>query len=153
MTEPVRLIDLATTDGLRLAPYEDIRRGRWPYWMACEETTWRFAAVIKADGIPRIYRACTRCDLGIGHDGTHNSPGSHGVKLDYVATHIAIVEVLGDHRWHNNNPCEHCGNTNGTQLHHWAPRRLFPNDADNWPTSWLCTTCHTQWHQTIRNHQ
>jgi hypothetical protein len=45
-------------------------------------------------------------------------------------------------------PCERCGAV-GTELHHWAPRAIF-NDADEWPTSWLCPEHHSQWHQAMR---
>lgn len=46
-------------------------------------------------------------------------------------------------------PCARCGATTGTELHHWAPRAIF-NDADNWPQSPLCPTCHRTWHQAMR---
>lgn len=49
---------------------------------------------------------------------------------------------------HASPPCERCG-ASGTELHHWAPRAVF-NDADEWPTSWLCTTHHAQWHAAMR---
>lgn len=34
-----------------------------------------------------------------------------------------------------------------TQLHHFAPRHLFGEDADLWPTGYLCTDHHSEWHQ------
>lgn len=46
-------------------------------------------------------------------------------------------------------PCTRCGSASGTELHHWAPRAIF-NDAELWPTSWLCPGCHRTWHQAIR---
>ena len=46
-------------------------------------------------------------------------------------------------------PCERCGTTTGTELHHWAPVAIF-NDAEQWPKSWLCPTCHRIWHNAIR---
>lgn len=45
-------------------------------------------------------------------------------------------------------PCARCGSTNGTEVHHWAPRHLF-DDADAWPTSPLCPTCHREWHRVV----
>lgn len=47
-------------------------------------------------------------------------------------------------------PCEHCGGTVGTELHHWAPRAIF-HDADDWPTGYLCTECHRLWHRAMRD--
>ena len=46
-------------------------------------------------------------------------------------------------------PCEHCGNTEGVEYHHYAPKELFGNDCNNWPIGPLCITCHVLWHQTM----
>lgn len=46
-------------------------------------------------------------------------------------------------------PCEVCGDRGTTEIHHWAPWHLFPDDADQWPTSRLCRTCHQRWHQVV----
>lgn len=48
-------------------------------------------------------------------------------------------------------PCERCGGHKGVELHHWAPQHIF-NDAENWPTSWLCKECHDEWHDTMGEH-
>lgn len=34
----------------------------------------------------------------------------------------------------------------GVELHHWAPRSIFGEDADSWPTSELCLKHHREWH-------
>lgn len=41
--------------------------------------------------------------------------------------------------------CAVCG-ARGAELHHWAPRGLFGEDADKWPTDFLCRPCHMKWH-------
>ena len=43
--------------------------------------------------------------------------------------------------------CERCAAPHA-ELHHWAPRHAF-DDADNWPTGWLCRACHRRWHATV----
>ena len=48
-------------------------------------------------------------------------------------------------------PCARCSSTTGTELHHWAPRAVFGfNEADRWPQSYLCVSCHNIWHQEMR---
>jgi hypothetical protein len=43
--------------------------------------------------------------------------------------------------------CERCGQWEcGVEFHHWAPRAIF-EDADHWPGSWLCKSCHNEWHK------
>lgn len=44
--------------------------------------------------------------------------------------------------------CARCGANDGVEEHHWGPRAIF-NDADSWPTDWLCPMCHRDWHRTI----
>jgi formate dehydrogenase maturation protein FdhE len=44
--------------------------------------------------------------------------------------------------------CERCGEIGYLERHHWAPISLF-DDADNWPTSFLCHTCHAEWHSVM----
>jgi DNA-directed RNA polymerase subunit M/transcription elongation factor TFIIS len=46
-------------------------------------------------------------------------------------------------------PCAVCGATGDSQEHHWAPWHLFGDEAERWPTSWLCQKCHTRWHQIV----
>ena len=43
--------------------------------------------------------------------------------------------------------CEVCDANEG-ELHHWAPQYLF-QDADSWPTSYLCRACHKRWHDLV----
>lgn len=45
--------------------------------------------------------------------------------------------------------CERCGNLNGSEVHHWAPRHLFGNDCEEWPKSYLCRECHALWHKVV----
>ncbi len=44
--------------------------------------------------------------------------------------------------------CEVC-NSEGAQNHHWAPWALFGNEANSWPQSYLCQTCHQKWHNIV----
>lgn len=48
--------------------------------------------------------------------------------------------------------CARCKSNDGVELHHWAPRALFV-DADNWPTDYLCRTCHATWHSVMDRRQ
>lgn len=44
-------------------------------------------------------------------------------------------------------PCEVRGCQNkGAEYHHWAPQHLF-DDANDWPTGWLCREHHKEWHE------
>lgn len=43
--------------------------------------------------------------------------------------------------------CARCGDRYA-ELHHWAPQAKF-QDADTWPTDYLCVKCHNLWHQVM----
>ena len=41
--------------------------------------------------------------------------------------------------------CAQC-NSRGAERHHWAAKEWFGNEeADTWPTDYLCVTCHNAW--------
>jgi protein-arginine kinase activator protein McsA len=44
--------------------------------------------------------------------------------------------------------CEVC-NKNEGEKHHWSPRHLFGDEAERWPTSMLCRSCHKRWHDIV----
>lgn len=82
--------------------------------------------------------------------------GQNGEYIRHLSQKIIPDDVLEflpigiDFR--DNNPvCEVCGQP-GTQLHHWAPKHLFP-DAEQWPQSYLCNYHHNLWHNTILFHR
>ena len=41
--------------------------------------------------------------------------------------------------------CAKCG-SRGAEEHHWAPKALFRNAAEEWPKDYLCKPCHDEWH-------
>lgn len=53
----------------------------------------------------------------------------------------------------DDNPKPECqveGCTNeGAELHHWAPRKLFAGECEQWPKGWLCKEHHARWHITV----
>jgi len=63
---------------------------------------------------------------------------------DLNAHKIPVVKDNVD----TNTFCARCGTNEGVEQHHWAPRSVFRDDYDMWPTSNLCRSCHSRWHQT-----
>lgn len=92
--------------------------------------------IAKSDGryAPRQY--CGRC-------GTRQQPDAPKNKVIY---NICFKDPRDQYP---PEPCERCGATTGTQLHHWAPVAIF-EDAWDWPMSWLCPKCHQLWHKAMR---
>lgn len=44
--------------------------------------------------------------------------------------------------------CVVCGWPEG-ETHHWAPRALFKDESEEWPTDYLCKACHERWHKIV----
>jgi len=45
--------------------------------------------------------------------------------------------------------CVVCGSSKNIEMHHWAPRYLFGDESNIWPTSYLCKECHDIWHKKV----
>lgn len=43
--------------------------------------------------------------------------------------------------------CAVCGSIENIELHHWAPFKIFSDEFLLWPVSYLCHSCHAQWHK------
>lgn len=91
---------------------------------------------IFADGSKHLYAGCRLC----GHNISRRMSPVLGRDRDGLP--------IGEDRRLRNPPCAVCGSM-GTQLHHFAPRHIFGDEADLWPTAYLCPDCHAEWHQRV----
>jgi uncharacterized protein YlaI len=72
------------------------------------------------------------------------------LKRVYTVTERRLAAGdLDASKFDHNHPCEVCGSTGDTQVHHWAPAHLFGEESGLWPTGYLCQACHTRWHQLV----
>jgi hypothetical protein len=95
---------------------------------------------IASNGVRHYHLRCVRC-RGVHGDGAV----PHGDTLLQLID-LASVPVYSDAgEWAAT--CERCG-AHYAELHHWAPWHLF-EDANEWPTAWLCRDCHTLWHSIV----
>lgn len=92
-----------------------------------------------ADGSLHLYEGCSACGRNMG-----------GRFLPVHNTDLTRLPVGMDRMW-DSPPCVVCGE-HGTQIHHFAPREVFGDEADLWPTAYLCTGCHAAWHARIEAH-
>lgn len=94
---------------------------------------WTVGVVVQANGNPMVKGQCVTC----GKLSANFAPKAS-------VRDVNALPVFRDHR--TGRPCERCNATDGVELHHWAPRHLFDDECDLWPTSWLCPRCHQRWH-------
>lgn len=87
------------------------------------------------NGTVQYKAVCPEC-------GGRGGPIPHGDIAGLDEHAIPFITV------HEITACERCGSTDGSEVHHWAPRHLF-DDAHEWPTSRLCRLCHAKWHSIV----
>lgn len=101
----------------------------------CRHEFWEVGRARISSGAVQVKSRCLRCK-------------------DMLGTHPSSDFDLDALPWLYDRPspasCERCGSTDGVELHHWAPREFFGDEADAWPTGWLCTACHARWHDAMR---
>ena len=128
--------------------------GQVPPWFYYDPTTKHYAGVcnscrqscehvpitgyiITRSGSYQVKRVCIQCGAG------PSTVGSAKRGSEYLDI------CLDDHR--DDTSCERCESVDGVELHHYAPRNVFP-DADRWATGYLCRPCHREWHRTMNGY-
>ena len=90
-----------------------------------------------ADGTRHVYRGCAEC-------GHAEEPGRYLKEPSFHDPPVLLDDRL------TRPPCIRCG-AFGTQLHHFAPRAIFgAEEAELWPSAWLCPDCHDYWHRMMK---
>ena len=95
---------------------------------------------INHSGSRVVVERCPKC-------GSNPNTGRPFLSVkDYDWESLPLLEDLSAEA----EPCDVRGCREvGTELHHYAPRHLF-EDADDWPTGYLCKTHHRMWHELTR---
>ncbi len=103
----------------------------------------RLVRDIATNGAINIYWLCTNCLKPF-------YPGKQFIKHEKVIDFgIDIDELLVIEDYSaNGEPCAVCGKRQ-TEIHHFAPKHLFGDDADKWPVAPLCKYHHTMWHEIL----
>lgn len=95
-------------------------------------------AYYNSAGHKRVRLCCSQCHYTTREDLSHK-------KLKEIFGYtVDQIPIVYDNRKEH---CERCG-TLGAENHHWAPSYKF-SDSHRWPTSWLCQSCHREWHLTM----
>ena len=68
-------------------------------------------------------------------------------KRRFSAGQIADMVIEHDYSQHDNVCCVKGCTRHDVEWHHFAPRGLFNQEADDWPGGWLCAKHHREWHE------
>lgn len=71
-------------------------------------------------------------------------------KRRFTDGQIANMAIEHDYSQHDNVCCVKGCNRHDVEWHHFAPRYLFGDAADNWPVGPLCVLHHRMWHAALK---
>lgn len=109
--------------------------------MHCGWDQFKYEAIKASNGAIHVKMVCERCGQRFNSKTWVKCPP--GLSPD----NIPIAENYYEK---SSYICEVCGKR-GAEIHHWAPREFFGDEADDWPVSLLCRDCHIKWHSHINN--
>lgn len=111
--------------------------------MDCAHEKTRIVKQIATNGAEQVFIQCLEC----GENVTSEKIGKSNHPFLIKPSNAADLPIVADFR-EQSQPCAVCG-AMGTEVHHWAPRYIFNDDADKWPTAQLCPRCHALWHNRV----
>lgn len=122
--------------------------GAAPGWCHCQESymppwaipeTERVAAHRVTNGSIQARIICLACN------GWRSYALPHGMlRIADIAT-LEIVFDVAERGVCQVRGCDELG----AEVHHWAPRQYFGDEADDWPMAYLCPRHHGEWHKRI----
>ena len=99
--------------------------------------------VIAGNGTYQVRARCYECrrwsSSQVAHDYVRGLGLDPAHDLDTIVDrrgYVAICSVRG------------CG-SDDVELNHFAPRAIFREEADDWPTAYLCRKHHQEWGQRV----
>lgn len=112
----------------------------------CENCLTRVSAQlvrnITSSGVSQIFWLCPFCNCSVSKKSQfipHEEIKKDGINID---------DIPVKNNYSGSALCAVCGSPYA-ELHHWAPRYLFPDDSGLWPQSYLCRMHHEQWHRIV----
>jgi hypothetical protein len=106
----------------------------------CQGLNWKIVPTMNRGGHEIHPLVCGDCGYRSKVCAPKTVVENYAKQIGVTVTYQLIDEDL---------PCCEVCNKPGAEWHHWAPWYLFGNEAERWPKSWLCQSCHTRWHQVI----
>ena len=102
----------------------------------CGVIGWGVGHYVDAGGTPKYPFYCLNCGKRISGFAKRQAVEKSNIEIKQL--HPLQLPFI----------CEACG-SEGAENHHWAPWALFGNEANGWPQSYLCSTCHKKWHSIV----
>lgn len=103
----------------------------------CNDVECKVYKQINRSGSVVVVERCPAC---------RNNPTPYRAFLPKKDYDIDTLPLFEDYM-EDAHGCEVRGCENkGSEYHHFAPKHLFDN-AEDWPTGWLCQGHHREWHK------
>jgi hypothetical protein len=100
------------------------------------------AVRIAGNGSYQVVVVCSSCK-------TQSGPIAHW-RLDRMGVVISELPVVADYRGGLGRCSRRGCDREAVEDHHFAPRAVFGDEADEWPRALLCVGHHSEWHERMR---
>ena len=111
------------------------------------ETRQELVRFVQSSGAEHIGCWCLSCDNLATRDG-RTWVSAESVRKHFGVDDLGFLRVARDLRL-DAPRCGRCGDR-GAERHHWAPTAIFgEQEANLWPTDFLCRSCHRIWHVAV----
>jgi hypothetical protein len=97
--------------------------------------SWQVHRAVDAQGLETSFFVCGVC-------------GTRSELVAFAASASAHRSMASETEPSTSHTCEVC-HAPGAKKHHWAPSFLFGSESERWPQSYLCSRCHTRWHEVV----
>lgn len=114
---------------------------QWPtrFWTADQLLGLTLGRRIAGNGSYQVVAVCSEC-------GTASPPISHPL-VERTGVVISALQVVADLRGSLGRCSRRGCEREAIEDHHFAPRAVFQEEADEWPRALLCLEHHAEWHR------
>lgn len=102
----------------------------------------RLGVRVAGNGSYQVVSECTDC-------GTLTGPIGHAA-IERMHIAVATLPILADYRGGLGRCSRRGCEREAVEDHHFAPRAIFGDEAEDWPRALLCVEHHTEWHRRMQ---
>jgi hypothetical protein len=114
----------------------------------CRHSDAYLARIPKGHDPDTITMWCDGCKNHVADKKGYRGKWISRAHPDLAGKDLANLPIAPVERFYRK--CEGpCNKLDICDFHHLAPRKFFGDEADKWPTAWLCGRCHDRWHTIV----
>jgi hypothetical protein len=123
-----------------MLPHLHVQRTPTGWLLPADVGSW--GVRLTASGIIQLIWCCSQCDY-------RSSPVPHYLAESMGIPNIRSLPTISSYAGLFGRCIVHGCESDEVELNHFAPRAIFGQDAENWPTGYLCVRHHREWGERV----